>query len=346
MLSITPINYRKTVPFAKNEPDNKALVNSILSSTNVSDSKKYAQQGDEFLKQNEFQKAIQAYKKSLELRPDYLDTHYELAKAYKFSSDYKNAVTSFEKYLQAKPNHAEANILLGECYTQLGNYNQAKIQFTKGLTIEPDNDLAKRNLKETENYLLACYSPQQAKEAKKQQSVANLTKAINMARGYLPNGYMNELSDITVTFDKTSEMGGTANIAQYEHNKRKITVTDKYIYAAPQLICSYLVHEFVHAKDNDPYTSVREEQDAYRKATEFWVKNSKGVQDPEMDYAAGLYETSPETLDNRVAEIYQLRDPKISKTSPNHPPVTGRAASSQLNEAACGQPIRTYDVIA
>lgn len=349
VISITPINNQKSVPFSKAETkqkqDNKALVDAILSSTGVQDSKKFAEEGSEFLKRNEFDNAINSFKKSIELRPEFSDTYYDLAKSYKYNEDYDNAIPTFEKYLESKPNDVEANILLGECYNQQGFYNKAKVQFVKATSLDANNDLAKRNLLETQNLILGCYDPATAMNEKRQQSINNLNKAISMAKEHLSAGYLKDLADITVAFDKTALMGGTSNIAQYEHSKRKITVTDKYVYASPQLICSYLVHEFVHAKDKDPFTSVTEEQDAYRKATEYWLEHSRGTKDPEMDYAADLYKTSPKTLDDRVCEIYMLRDPKIAKVSPNHPPSSQKAAAGYLNELNCGQPIRTYDVI-
>ena len=155
---------------------------------------------------------------------------------------------------------------------------------------------------------------------------------------------MKDLSNINIMFDKTASMSGTANIAQYEHGRKRIVVTDKYNYAAPELVSAYLVHEFVHAKDNDAYTSVAEEQDAYRAAAKFWLLNANGVKDSEMDYAAGLYKKSPESLDERVAEIYKLRDPGISMTSPNHG--SNVAASSSLQGVAANTSLKQYDYIA
>lgn len=139
-------------------------------------------------------------------------------------------------------------------------------------------------------------------------------------------------------------MGGRANIAQYEHSKRKVSVTDEYTYADPQLTGAYVIHEFVHGKDNDPYTSIREEQDAYRVQAKYWVDNVKNIYDPEMDYVADLYKQSAKALDDRVAEIYRLRDPGIPETSYNHPPTKGKAAAFSLSSSA-GKPLKAYEII-
>ena len=141
-------------------------------------------------------------------------------------------------------------------------------------------------------------------------------------------------------------MGGTGNIAQYENHKNTITVSDSYIYASSQVIAAYLVHEALNAHDNDAYTSVREEQDAYELAAKFWIKHANGIKDPEMDYAAGLYLQSPKTLKDRVGEIYKLRDPSIPMTSPNHPPKLLSIGLLNKTTEHASQSLKKYDVIA
>ena len=349
MISILPYSTKTPINFAQagavKQPDNKAVVDSILSSTNVREAKSFAEEGTAHLKSNEFDKAISAFKKSIEMRPELKDTYLPLAKSYKGKEDYSNAIKSFETYLSANPKDVDAIILLGESYNANGLYSSAAAQYSKAIELDPTNDLAKRSLAETKNNILACYDPATAVKEKREQSINNLNQALNMAKKYLPTGYLKDMGDLTIAFDKTAKLGGTSNIAQYEHSKRRITISDTYVYAAPQIITSYLVHEFVHAKDKDSYTSVREEQDAYKDQIAFWVENSNGVADPELDYASDLYRKSPETLDARVAEIYRLRDPRIASVSPNHPPSSKKAAMTPLSEMNSGQPLQNYDVI-
>ena len=172
-----------------------------------------------------------------------------------------------------------------------------------------------------------------------------VTQAVKIAKNFFPAGYMDDMKDMTVSFNKTSKMGGRSNIAQYEHTKRKISVTDEYTYADPKLTGAYLIHEFVHGKDNDPYTSIREEQDAYRKQCEFWIKHGNGIEDPEMDFVVGLYKKSAEDLDRRVAEVYRLRDKNIPETSYNHPP-SNKKISATTSLSSGTKPLKAYDIIA
>lgn len=310
----------------------------------------YKEQGNEFLKFNNFDKAIECYKKSISLAPNYADAYFNLGKAYKLKKDYPSAILALEKSKTLSPKDTEAITILGETYKQNGQYTLAIKNFEEALVIDSASDYAKRNLEETKNIRYSIFNPQAAMTQKKAQAQKNLNQAISIVKDYLPKGYMKDLADVCVVFDTTNEMGGRSNIAQYEHSKRKITVTGDYIWANPKIVGAYLVHEFVHAKDNDPYTSITEEQDAYEEAAKFWtskkVQTPPPVKDPEMDYVAELYNTSPKQLKDRVAEIYKLRDPDISQTSPNHPPKSRLLHATMLEKDIEAESLRSYDVIA
>ena len=251
----------------------------------------------------------------------------------------------YKTYLENSPEDSDCWIELGETQRMAGFYQRAIESFEQAKKLDSSNDLAQRSILETKNDMLAIYSPMQAKKEKEEYASKNLLKALEMTVNYMSPEYMKDLENVKVMFGETASMGGTTNIAQYENYKKAITVSNSYIYASPQVIAAYLTHESVHAKDADAYTSVCEEQDAYEIATKFWINNSNGIKDPEMDYAANLYKQSPAVLRNRVEEIYTLRDPSIAKTSPNHPPDKLFHRNKQ-NSSAASQSIREYDVIA
>ena len=310
----------------------------------------YKEQGNEYLKMNELDKAIECYNKAISISPKFAEAYFNLGKAYKLKKDIPLAINALEHAKKLNPKDSEIITTLGETYKENGQYSLAISNFEHALRIDESSDFAKRNLEETKNLKHAIFYPEEAFKQKKAQAQKNLNEAIAIAKNYLPNGYMKDLSDVCVAFDTTNEMGGRSNIAQYEHAKRKITVTGDYIWANPRIVGAYLVHEFVHAKDNDPYTSITEEQDAYEQAAKFWVTKHPTdtvppVKDPEMDYVGELYNSSPTALKERVAEIYKLRDPSITRTSPNHPP-RSIAASASLNEDIEAESLRSYDIIA
>lgn len=301
--------------------------------------------GDNALNNNKPEEAILAYKEAKQKNPDTLETYRKLGKAFIQTKDYTNAIATYNEYLTKNNKDDEAWIELGEAQRLNGQYKQAINSFEQALIADPNNDLAKRSIQETQNNLLNVYSPSTAYKQKDEIATKNLGEALQMAVEYLTPEYMKEIADVKIIFGETASMGGTSNIAQYEDGIKTMTVSNKYKYAAPQLIAAYIVHESIHAHDKDPYTSIREEQDAYKIATEFWIANANGVQDPEMDYAASLYKQAPSVLANRVAEIYKQRDPDIATTSPNHPPKKKSFFRMPKTKAA-SQPLKQYQVIA
>lgn len=301
--------------------------------------------GDKALNENKFEEALKAYEEANKKNPDDDRVYKKLGKAYYNLKDYKNAQKAFTTFLNTNPNDVDCLIELGEAQRADGLYKKATESFEKAAKLDNSNDLAKRNILETKNNILSIYSPLKAQQEKQEYAAKNLQQALDITVKYMSNEYMKDLNDITITFGETAQMGGTSNIAQYENYKKAITVSDKYIYASPQVIAAYLTHEAVHAKDKDPYTSIREEQDAYTVATKFWIQHSNGIKDPEMDYAADLYKQSPEKLNNRVEEIYKLRDPSINQTSPNHPPEK-LFHFNKTSKKAASMPIKEYNIIA
>ena len=301
--------------------------------------------GDNAINNNKPEEAIVAYKEAKQKNPNELATYRKLGKALVMTKDYNGAISTYNEYLSKNEKDDEAWIELGEAQRLNGQYQQAIASFEKAAAVDPSNDLAKRSIQETKNNLLNVFSPSVAIKQKEDAANKNLGDALQMAITYLTPEYMQELADVKIQFGETASMGGTSNIAQYEDYIKTMTISNKYKFAAPQLIAAYIVHESVHAHDKDPYTSIREEQDAYKIATEFWIANAKGVQDPEMDYAASLYKQSPTVLANRVAEIYKQRDPDIEMTSPNHPP-RKKSFFKMPKSKAASQPLKQYQVIA
>ena len=337
MLSISPYmgiynqNSRKSLPL-KN-----------FSGSDVSD---LLSKGDKALNENKFKEALNYYNRANSVNPDDMQVYKKIAKAQFGLKNYVNAEENFKKYLEENPDDIDILIELGEAQRQRGHYKEAISTFEKACKMDSSNDLARRSLLTAKNNILAVYSPESARKEKAEYAAKNLEAAMQLTIDYMSPKYMSELNGVTVQFGETSSMGGTGNIAQYENYKNSITVSNSYIYASPQVIAAYITHEAVHAHDNDPYTSVREEQDAYEIATKFWIKNSNGVNDPEMDYAAELYNKSPNNLKNRVAEIYTLRDPSIAETSPNHPPKKIFHWSLNCKNETASQSLKTYDIIA
>ncbi len=163
--------------------------------------------------------------------------------------------------------------------------------------------------------ILAKTDPDRASQLSTEQSRQNLNEALRLVINSTSPEIIDRVKDINYSFDKTDSLSGHPNIAQYEDRNRNIKVTEDYKWAAPEIVAAYLKHENIHGSDKDGFTSVREEQDAYEESIKFWLNNNKGIKDPELDYAAQLYNQSPQTLRNKVAEIYRSRDKSIPEYS-------------------------------
>ena len=241
-----------------------------------------------------------------------------MGRLYKSLNDYENALSSFNAHLEKNPQDVDALSMVGVIYKQQGNYQKASEIFQKLLAKHPENDFVKRNLRETKNKILHQVAPEIAMEQVEKVKTQTLNDAQKMAKNFLADGYDVSLNDVKICFDDTSCLKGHANMAQYDHDKRQISVTNDFIWADPALVGAYIAHEYIHAKDNDGISSIKEEQDAFKVQAEFWKKHGKNIDDPEMDYIMALYDMSPQKLDNRVREIYSARENDFPETSPHH----------------------------
>lgn len=301
----------------------------------------YKEQGNAYAQQGYKDKAIEYYLKSIQEDSTYTPSYFNLAKIYYEKGDNQKAIEYYQQILNIEPYDSEAMIDLGVIQKEVGNYRDAKLLLNQALIIDPMNDLTRRNLLETQNLELAQTNPELAEIQKSYYAQNNLQAAYAMASAFLPPEIVNNTRDVRFKFGQTALMGGDANIAQYANATKDITVTDKYLWAAPQIIAAYLVHEMVHANDKDSYSSIKEEQDAYRAAAQFWMANSNGIKDPEMDYVKELYLQDPTALDDKVAEVYKTKDPTIADFSPNH----GMMAAAVTLKYKMNQATRVFNSI-
>ncbi|MDD3594738.1 MAG: tetratricopeptide repeat protein [Candidatus Gastranaerophilales bacterium] len=279
---------------------------------------KYKNQGNDFITQNKYREAIECYKKAIELQPNYEDAYYNLSRAYFHIKDYQNAKLSNEKLVSISPRNMEYRVNLAASLYKLNEISAAKAQLELGSKIDKTYDPANRLAKEIEMHELEKKAPHLAEARRKQQAMDNIKNSLALAKKYFTQEHLADIADVKVMFDKTEELSGYSNIAQYENYNNRIVISNDYLWAAPEIIAAYIVHEIIHAKDKDPYTSVREEQDAYEHTVKFWNTYKNDIKDAELDYALELYNKSPQTLETRVAQIYKSRDNAIPDVSPNH----------------------------
>ncbi|MDX2084615.1 MAG: tetratricopeptide repeat protein [Candidatus Melainabacteria bacterium] len=239
---------------------------------------KHKEQGNRYYQLKHYDFAIAAYLQAIDAFPYYTDAYYNMAKVYIATGDDQRAIASFDRLLQLAPQDHEARVLMAERMQRLGWLQPAKDQYHVILQHKPHFDPAYRNARLLDHQLLALTNPAAAEQAFQQTSQENLRQAERMVRQYLQKTQQFETLDwlgkIPCEFAATQVVLGITNMAEYDNRLGPygvIRLSPELAYAHPNVLGAYLVHELVHAADQDGISSVLEEQDAYREQTRFWL---------------------------------------------------------------------------
>jgi TolA-binding protein len=91
-----------------------------------------------------YEKAIQNYKKYLEIKPEDADARVDMGVCYYNLADYPAAVNEMEKAIEYQPDHQIAHLNLGIVNLTAGNLEVSKEWFKKTVDLNPDTDVARR----------------------------------------------------------------------------------------------------------------------------------------------------------------------------------------------------------
>jgi tetratricopeptide (TPR) repeat protein len=122
------------------------------------------------LRKSDPQQAITLFKKAIQLDPRSVRAHFHLGMILTSQKDYAGAIKSYQRAIELKPQLPDIFFNLGFLYAASKNYAGAEEMYTKTVALQPDYlDEALFNL------ALA-----QSKLDKKEQSLANLKKALSV----------------------------------------------------------------------------------------------------------------------------------------------------------------------
>ena len=96
--------------------------------------------------QGKLEEALEAYKKTLITRPDYVDAHYNMGNALQAQGNLEDAIKAYGKVLSIKPDYAEAYYNMGVTFQEQGNLEEALEAYGKVLSIKPDYADAYKNM--------------------------------------------------------------------------------------------------------------------------------------------------------------------------------------------------------
>lgn len=93
-----------------------------------------------------YPKAIESYKQAIRIKPDFVDAYLGLGNAYGKSGDDKKTIESYKQAIRIKPDYADVHFSLGFYYGLLGDYPKAIELYKQAIRIKPDYADAHYNL--------------------------------------------------------------------------------------------------------------------------------------------------------------------------------------------------------
>jgi len=86
----------------------------------------------------QFDASVEAYNKSLAIKPDHAEAYYNMGNAIKVQGKLEEAIKAYNKALAIKPDYAEAHYSMGVTLQDQGKLEEAIEAYNKSLAIKPD----------------------------------------------------------------------------------------------------------------------------------------------------------------------------------------------------------------
>ena len=115
--------------------------------------------GNELLREEKRDEAIEHYKRALDLHNTYVEAHYNLGTALGLERRYAEAVMAYRRVVELKGNHSRVYFHLGLALAKTGQVDEAISYYEKALERSPDN------VEVLNNFALALVSKGKAEEA-------------------------------------------------------------------------------------------------------------------------------------------------------------------------------------
>jgi protein O-GlcNAc transferase len=163
-----------------------------LSGPKSDSAKLHYNQGNRFFDRNNLAEAISCYKKALEVRPDYFEAVFNLAKAHQERGNLEKAISRYQEATKLKPDLFQAYFNLGILFQESRHFQKAISFYEKALAAKPEFAEALNNMGTAYQKLddfdkaISCF--QKALELKPEFATAYY----NMGKAYYDNGWCQE----------------------------------------------------------------------------------------------------------------------------------------------------------
>ena len=114
----------KINPFVKSYKDKLNIISKMI-----------AQKGNDFLRLNKFEQAIEKYKLSLSIDDSESAIHYNLGNSYFQIDNFEKAIESYKEVEKLDPLKYKASHKMGLCYKKIEEYDLAVVQFEKAIMV-------------------------------------------------------------------------------------------------------------------------------------------------------------------------------------------------------------------
>ncbi len=85
------------------------------------DARRFFEQGLEYSRRQQWDLAIQAYRRAVQINPSFVEAWTNLGYAYRKVKDYGRSVEAYEQALRLRPDYAQAHDYLARTYLAMGN---------------------------------------------------------------------------------------------------------------------------------------------------------------------------------------------------------------------------------
>jgi tetratricopeptide (TPR) repeat protein len=102
--------------------------------------------GNEFSQKGQFEQAVEAYHKAIQINPDATGPFYNLGLAYKYLRQYERAAAAFESALRLEPDNMNVRLNLGNVYNRMERWEKAIGHLNRVVHRSKDNAEAHGNL--------------------------------------------------------------------------------------------------------------------------------------------------------------------------------------------------------
>lgn len=114
--------------------------------TSPSSSQNHNNLGDLYARHGDLEKAVEEFKKAIELKPNYGDAYHNLANIYGQMGKNDLAIENYQKAISTNPNLWQSHQNLANIYHQQGKIDLVRQELEKALQINPDNQKLKEAL--------------------------------------------------------------------------------------------------------------------------------------------------------------------------------------------------------